>query len=387
MKQIIFLSLLFIFLACSSEKKSEVLHPTIENLNVNSDNSIIDITKTKPDISKVSKISILSTIEERQELFSIGELYGDEELMFGRIEDIEIDIFNRIYILDLNKQHIRVFNFNGEYVTTLGGRGQGPGEFERASSMAVYRDEYLIVSNGYRLEIFEISENEIKFNETLQFENAFLNICTLGDRLFAHRSISLESIDSSNTHSESPHTIQAFALPSFEPLFSFGKSYISSNPMVISRLSPGYISCNELSETVLFAFEKMQIVQGYSAKDGQLNWATRIDGLKLTNIIETDNGGRTRLTYRTPKKDFMDIILPPVSFRDQFELMQIIRRNVPNPDFESDTQVLTILINSTDGTGLLISNELPDIINKTDEYVFTVSDDYIRTSVNRLLFY
>ena len=378
--------MIFTYSACSSEKNSEVLHPTKENLYVSSDNNIIDVTKTKPDISKVSKKNILSIIEDSQELFSIGELYGDDELMFGRIEDIEIDTFNRIYILDLNKQHVRVFNFKGEYITTLGGKGQGPGEFEMASSMAVYRDEFLIVSNGYRLEIFDISGNEIKFNQTLQFENAFLNICTLDDRLFAHRSISLESAENSNAKPESSHTIQAFALPSFEPLFSFGKSYKSKNPMVMSRLSPGYISCNELSETVLFAFERMQIVQGYSAKDGKLNWTSRIDGLRLTNIVETDEGGRTRLTYRTPKKDFMDIILPPVSFRDQFELMQVIRRNVPNPDFESDTQVLTILINSKDGTGSLISNDLPDIMKVTDEYVFTLSDDYISTIINRLSF-
>jgi hypothetical protein len=125
-------------------------------------------------------------LENRVEVFSVGERYGDQEEMFGRIEEAVLDSFNRVYILDSRMQNIRVFNLDGEYITKLGGKGKGPGEFERARSMTNYYDKLLLVNNGYRIEVYNIENEEIEFVETLQLEKRSHSLCAIEDKLFIH---------------------------------------------------------------------------------------------------------------------------------------------------------------------------------------------------------
>ena len=58
---------------------------------------------------------------------SIGELDGPEELLFGWIRSIAVDADHNVYAFDDQAQEVRVFDSAGQYVETLGGRGEGPG--------------------------------------------------------------------------------------------------------------------------------------------------------------------------------------------------------------------------------------------------------------------
>ena len=71
------------------------------------------------------------TVEED---LRIGVVEGDPEYQFGEIGvgGITIDSRGRIFVLDVQAQHIKVFSSEGEYLQTLGGRGGGPGEMENA---------------------------------------------------------------------------------------------------------------------------------------------------------------------------------------------------------------------------------------------------------------
>ena len=71
---------------------------------------------------------------------SIGELDGPEELLFGIIYSITVDGDGRVFVLDGQAQHIRVFDWEGVYVETVARRGEGPGELSNASSVAVLPD-------------------------------------------------------------------------------------------------------------------------------------------------------------------------------------------------------------------------------------------------------
>jgi hypothetical protein len=63
-----------------------------------------------------------------EEELSLGEAEGREEYMFSRLRDIEVDGEERIYALDHRRAQIKVFDKNGEYIRTIGTKGQGPGE-------------------------------------------------------------------------------------------------------------------------------------------------------------------------------------------------------------------------------------------------------------------
>jgi hypothetical protein len=59
---------------------------------------------------------------------SIGKAEGEKEYVFSQIGGIAVDAEGRIYIIDRADADVRVFDANGIYSRTIGGKGQGPGE-------------------------------------------------------------------------------------------------------------------------------------------------------------------------------------------------------------------------------------------------------------------
>lgn len=87
---------------------------------------------------------------------SVGELDGAEEYLFGSISSIAVNDRWDLYVLDEQAQHVRVFDADGGYVETLGGRGEGPGEFGYAEAVALLPDGRLVVrdSRNNRISVF-----------------------------------------------------------------------------------------------------------------------------------------------------------------------------------------------------------------------------------------
>ncbi|MCY3808349.1 MAG: 6-bladed beta-propeller [Gemmatimonadetes bacterium] len=87
---------------------------------------------------------------------SVGEVDGPEEYLFGSISSIAVDDDHNVYVLDGQAQHVRVFDSAGGYVETLGGRGEGPGEFGYAEAIALLSDSRLLVrdSRSQRISVF-----------------------------------------------------------------------------------------------------------------------------------------------------------------------------------------------------------------------------------------
>ncbi len=67
-----------------------------------------------------------------EEELSIGEKEGREKYMFNRIA-IEVDDDGNLYILDNVAVEIRVFDKDGNYLYSIGQKGQGPGEMQKPS--------------------------------------------------------------------------------------------------------------------------------------------------------------------------------------------------------------------------------------------------------------
>jgi hypothetical protein len=65
------------------------------------------------------------TLEEE---LKIGTIEGAPEYQFGQIGFIAVDSHERIFVMDAQAHHIRVFSPNGTYEQTVGQPGAGPGE-------------------------------------------------------------------------------------------------------------------------------------------------------------------------------------------------------------------------------------------------------------------
>ena len=101
-----------------------------------------------------------------KEELSIGTFGGDENKMFHQPMDIAADEDGNIYVLDSGNNRIQKFDKEGNYLLTIGRKGQGPGEI--STSMDIELD-----SHGNIL-IFDIGNNRItKFDSGRNLIDSF----------------------------------------------------------------------------------------------------------------------------------------------------------------------------------------------------------------------
>lgn len=93
-----------------------------------------------------------------EEELSIGEADGDEAYMLNRPQDVQVSEDDTIYILDWSDVCIKVFDPKGKYLRTIGRKGQGPGEFEFLTYMALSSDKRIFVMDSVnrRIVVFDI---------------------------------------------------------------------------------------------------------------------------------------------------------------------------------------------------------------------------------------
>jgi len=85
---------------------------------------------------------------------SIGGDDVDENYMFRRVSDIEVDEEGNIYVLDSRECRIQKYDKDGKFFKTIGRKGEGPGEFQRAGRMTLDAKEKLYVNEYKKIIIF-----------------------------------------------------------------------------------------------------------------------------------------------------------------------------------------------------------------------------------------
>lgn len=103
---------------------------------------------------------------ELEEDLSIGR-EDDENYMFTRVSDVEVDEEGNIYVLDFRECRIQKYDKDGNYLLTIGRKGQGPGEFTQASRMNLDKEK-IYVNESRKIHIFD-TKGEFKRSITLQY--------------------------------------------------------------------------------------------------------------------------------------------------------------------------------------------------------------------------
>jgi len=147
---VLVLSILIITVSCNQQKTE--WKGTIEEID--------GVTIVKNPKEPIYSEDIFSLEEE----LTIGEKQGNEENMFSEIIDVGVDDEENICILDFKEAHIKVFNKDGEYLTTIGKRGQGPGEIQRPMNLVITPGGKILVNDrGARfLHYFTLSGEYIR---------------------------------------------------------------------------------------------------------------------------------------------------------------------------------------------------------------------------------
>lgn len=117
----------------------------------------------------------------------IGPVDGDEATSFGRIVSLTMDEEENVYVLDGQAAEIRVFDRNGEYVRTIGGRGEGPGELSTPHALALDEEGGLWVADrgNQRVTVFARDGRVLRsFSSPLQGVVARGQLRVEGGRLY-----------------------------------------------------------------------------------------------------------------------------------------------------------------------------------------------------------
>jgi hypothetical protein len=93
--------------------------------------------------------------------------YGDtDEVMLGQVGDFTADMRGRIYIADWSQNVIHAYQSDGEYITQVGGEGDGPGEFRRINAIRA-DDSYLHVLDTGHMRISRFNLETFRFTDNI----------------------------------------------------------------------------------------------------------------------------------------------------------------------------------------------------------------------------
>ena len=82
-----------------------------------------------------------------EEVYRIGSWGGDDWEQFESVRAVAFDSTGRLYVFDRNARRVFVVGPNGELHHTLGGPGEGPGEFRNPHGLAVMRDGRVVIAD------------------------------------------------------------------------------------------------------------------------------------------------------------------------------------------------------------------------------------------------
>jgi hypothetical protein len=100
-------------------------------------------------------------ILELEEDLSIGSA-DDENTIFYRIGDMAVDSQGNMFVVDSGNQRIQKYDKDGNYLQTIGRKGQGPGEFMSPYDIFLDAHENIYVSEGMKMHVFDPKGNSIR---------------------------------------------------------------------------------------------------------------------------------------------------------------------------------------------------------------------------------
>jgi 6-bladed beta-propeller len=119
-----------------------------------------DVTAIKNPGDPIYKAPIL----ELKEDLSLGGPRVVGDYAFGNICNFVVDELGSIYVLDEKNYRVQAFDASGQYLRTIGRKGQGPGDLDSPLSLSLDRtsDELLILQGIRRLSFFRTDGTYIR---------------------------------------------------------------------------------------------------------------------------------------------------------------------------------------------------------------------------------
>ena len=90
-----------------------------------------------------------------EEVFTVGSAMATDWQAFGNVRSLHFDAQANLHIFDSDADHIVVIGQDGSLIRTVGGQGEGPGEFDNAVAAIVARDGSYTVMGFTTIDLLE----------------------------------------------------------------------------------------------------------------------------------------------------------------------------------------------------------------------------------------
>ncbi len=114
----------------------------------------------------------------------LGRDDNDPNQAFYRASAVDVDADNNLWVLDGGNHRVQVFSADGDFIRSLGGEGQGPGEFEQPLQMAIVADTVVVRAARRRLSLFDLDGEHLRDVQVLDVSGSLSNFTPLDDGTF-----------------------------------------------------------------------------------------------------------------------------------------------------------------------------------------------------------
>lgn len=359
-----------------------VHHPTEENLPppggplIRSD-TVIEGLSTPERAAQWS--AARRALLDARAVTSVGTLEGTGPDLLGTIAGAAADPDGNVHILDGSADEVLVFDAAGEFLHRVGGKGEGPEEFQHVENLVRLPDGRLVVGQwGASAKVLEPGPDGFTFAGPLVRDRttealAIIDMCVLGDRLFVH----------SSNLARDELVIHEVSTEDGAVQRSFAEAYRATFASDRADRSYGRIACGEDPATLVWGLYYFPIVRAYRP-DNTLLWAALIEDFAQGLVYQ--NSPRSPTVH--PRSSPTEYIVAAHALEPGFVVLQTARyeyRGTGDDRSWDMVRLRTYLVDRETGNGGLVSDELPRIAWIADStYVAAWSFPYPRVEVRSM---
>lgn len=277
----------------------------------------------------------------------IGKREGRSEYMIGKVQDIAIGKDGSIHVLDSRNSQIRIYSSDGQYISSFGRPGSGPMEFVSPETITIIdRDHIVVADRLVKVKVFGPTK-PFSLLHTIALSYTPEDVCTLHDIIYVQGL----RVGQGSVHS--------FSLKG-DSLKSFGPLYDSDNSAVTGTWSTGDVACSDITETVMFAFDKLPVLYGYTP-DGNFKFASKLTDFEMgtTRSVVSEEGQSGIQWEETDYNRIHSLEAIPDS---PVVIVQVALHTRESRDGPQEyEELLTYVVNSATGKGRYVGDHLPTI--------------------------
>ncbi|MFQ5742675.1 MAG: 6-bladed beta-propeller [Acidobacteriota bacterium] len=351
---------------------AQTIHPRTEYRSRPPGTPVIYVDKTARSLTDEQR-RVFGQLSNARLLARIGVQEGPAHEMFGEIRSVVLDDEGHIYVLDSAFEEIRVFSTDGRFIQSVGGPGQGPGEFVKPMALAVDRGRNLLYVGDLsrRLHLFSLTGKDdrrsIEYDRSIRLEMTPEDICLTEDELVLH-GMRLANPERAGDPANVGARILHVANLSGEVRASFGSVYESPNSIVNYQVYEGWVACDSNRKLVFLAPKSLLAeIRAYEL-DGRSRWITAIRDFIPIHLEDLPNGSRMRL----PAGGWNRIgALTPVT--DDYLLVQ--ESLVVSNQGQRVVKIHSFLVSMANGAAVYVGETLPRILAANKAHYATVRDE------------